>query len=54
MEPVRNYDYFDLNDNGNLAFTFEKDVKDLGNISKCLYSPSRIINELGILYSIRL
>ena len=50
VEPIRNYDYFNLDDNGNLTFTFwdEYDVKDFGHSNKGLYSPSRIINELGV------
>ena len=48
VEPIRSSDYLKLDDNGNLTFKYENDVKILGNINKCLYSPSRMIKELGV------
>ena len=47
VEPIRNYDIFNLDDNGYLAFTY-KNVKDLGNINNDLESPSRMIKTLGV------
>ena len=44
-EPIRNYDIFDLDDNGNLTFTYENKVKGLGNINEGLMPPSKIIKE---------
>ena len=48
-ELIIKYDIFDLNDNGNLTFTYGNEVKDLGNINKGLYPPSKMINELGVI-----
>ena len=48
VEPVRSSDYLNLDDNGHLAFTYENDVKDLGNIDKDLESPSKMIKKLGV------
>ena len=48
MLNIINYDIFHLNDNGNLTSMYENEVKDLGNINKGLYSPSKMNNELGV------
>ena len=44
-EPIRNYDNFDLDDNGKLTFTYK--VINFGNISEGLIPPSRIM-ESGV------
>ena len=41
-KPVRNYDCFDLDDNGNFTFTYENKVIDFGNIKEGLLPPSKI------------
>ena len=46
-EPIRNYNNFDLDDNGNLNFTYKNKVTVLGNINKGLLPPSKI-RELGV------
>ena len=46
-EPVRNYDNFHLDDNGNLTFTYKNKVINFGNIKEGLIPPSRI-RELGV------
>ena len=38
MDPIRNYDNFHLDDNGNLTFLPKNKVIDLGNISESLNS----------------
>ena len=43
VEPIRNSDSFDLDDNGNLTFVRKNEVLDLGNISEGLNSPSKMI-----------
>ena len=47
MEPIRDYDSFDIDDNGNLTFVCKNEVIDLGNISEGLDSPSKMIKKLG-------
>ena len=46
-EPIRNYDSFDLDDNGNLTFTYKSNVTNFGNINEHLITPLRI-RELGV------
>ena len=41
-EPIRNYDNFDPDDNGNLTFTYKNGIIKLGNISEGLIPPSGI------------
>ena len=41
-EPIRNYDNFDLDHNGNLTFTYKNKVINFGNINEGLIPPSRI------------
>ena len=47
MEPIRSTDCLNLDDNGNLTFVRKNKTIDLGNINSVLYSPSRIVEELG-------
>ena len=46
VEPIRNYDSFNLDDNGNLTFVRKDDVIHLGNINEGLISPSEMIEKL--------
>ena len=39
VEPIRNYDSFNLDDNGNLTFLRKDEVIDLSNINEDLDSP---------------
>ena len=48
VEPIRDYETFDIDDNGNLTFVHKKEVKGLGNIEEGLLSPSKMITKLGI------
>ena len=41
-EPIRNYDSFDLDNNGNLTFTYKNQVLDFGNVNEGLLPPSKI------------
>ena len=36
VKPIRNYDSFDLDDNGNLTFTYKNEVIDFGNFNEGL------------------
>ena len=45
-EPIRNYDSFDLYDNGKLTFVRKNEIIGLGNISEGLDSPSKMIKQL--------
>ena len=47
-EPIRNYDSFDLDDNGNLIFVHKSEVIGLGNINKGPDSPSKMIKKLSV------
>ena len=47
-EPIRIYDSFDLDDNGNLTFTYKNRVIDLGDINEGLNAPSKIFNKLSV------
>ena len=48
-EPtVRDYNSFNLDDNGNLNFTYKNKVINLDNINEDLKTPSAIIKELGV------
>ena len=47
-EPIRNYDGFDLDDNGNLIFVRKNEVIGLDNINEGLDSPSKMIKKLGV------
>ena len=46
-EPIRNYDNFDLNDSGNLTFTYKNKVINFLNINEGLIRPSQI-KESGV------
>ena len=46
-KPIRNYDNFDLDDNGNLIFTHKNKVINFGNINDHLLTPSKI-RKLGV------
>ena len=46
-EPIRNYDSFDPDENGNLTFTYKNKVIDFGYINEGLLPPSKI-RELGV------
>ena len=48
VEPIRNYDSFDIDDNGNLTFVRKNEVIGLRNINEGLDSPSKMIRELGV------
>ena len=48
VEPIRDYDSFDIDDNGNLTFVCKNEVIGLGNINEGLDSPSKMIKKLGI------
>ena len=47
-KPIRDHNGFDLDDNGNLIFTYKNKVINLGNINEGLKTPSTIIKELGV------
>ena len=47
VEPIRDYETFDIDDNGNLTFIHKNEVIGLGIIQEGLLSPSRMINKLG-------
>ena len=42
MEPIRNFDDFNPDDNGNLTFTYKNKVMKFWNINKRLIPPSEI------------
>ena len=46
-EPIRKYDSFDLEDDGELSYVSKKTVIDLGNINEGLKSPWEI-RKLGV------
>ena len=46
MEPIGDYDSFDINDNDNLTFVRKNEVIGLGNINEGLDSPSKMINPI--------
>ena len=48
VDPIRDYDSFDLDDSGNLTFVGKNEVIGLGNINEGLDSPSKIIKKLGV------
>ena len=48
VEPIRDYDTFDIDDNGNLNFVRKNEVIGLGNIDEGLDSPSKMIKKLGV------
>ena len=48
MEPIRDYNNLDLDDNGYLTFKYGDNVKGLGNINESLIPPSRMIKELCV------
>ena len=48
-EPIRNYDGFDLYDNGKLTFLRKSEVIGLGNVNEGLHSPSKTIQKLGVI-----
>ena len=48
MEPIRDYDSFDIDNNGNLTFVGKKEVTGRGNINEGLDSPSKMIKKLGV------
>ena len=47
VEPIRDYDSFDIDDNGNLTFLHKNEVIGLGSINEGLDSPSKMIKKLG-------
>ena len=47
-EPIKNYDSFDPDDNGNLTFVRKNEVIGLGNINEGPDSPSKMIKKLGV------
>ena len=47
VDPIRDYETFDIDDNGNLTFIHKNEVIGLGIIQEGLLSPSRMINKLG-------
>ena len=48
MKPIRSTDYLNLDNNGNLTFVRKNKAIDLGNVNRDLYSPSRMVEELGV------
>ena len=48
MEPIRDYDSFDLEDNGNLKLKYKGEEIYIGKINKGLNSPSKMIKKLGV------
>ena len=46
VEP--RYESFDLNNDGDLTFVHNNEVINLGNINEGLYSPSKMIEKLGV------
>ena len=48
VEPIREYDSFDIDDNSNLTFVHKNEVIGLGNIKEGLLSPSKMIAKLGV------
>ena len=48
VEPIRDYDSFDIDDNGNLTFVRKNEVIGLGNINEGLDSPSKMIRKSGV------
>ena len=48
VEPIRDYDSFDIDDNGNLTFVHKNEVMGVGNINEGLDSPSKMIKKLGV------
>ena len=48
MEPIREYDSFDTDDNSNLTFVRKNEVIGLGNINEGLDSSSKMIKKLGV------
>ena len=48
MDPVRDYDNFKLDDEGNLKFECKNERIDIGNINEDLNSPSKMIKKLGV------
>ena len=53
-EPIRDHNSVDLDDNGNLNFTYKNKVINLGNIKEGLKIPSTIIKEQEILRTLYL
>ena len=50
LEPNRQYDSFNIDDDGNLTFVRKNKVTDFGNIEEGLASPSKMISKLGVNY----
>ena len=48
VEPIRDYDSYDIDDNGNLTFVRKNEVIGLRNINEGLDSPSKMIKKLGV------
>ena len=48
VEPIRNYDSFSLDDNGNLTFVRINEKVDIGKSNVGLSSPSKMIKKLGV------
>ena len=48
MEPIRDYDSFNTDDNGNLTFVRKNEVTGLSNINEGLDSPSNMIKKLDV------
>ena len=48
VEPIRHYDSFDIDDNGNLTFVRKNEVIGLGGIDEGLDSPSKLIKKSGV------
>ena len=48
VELIREYDSFNMDDNGNLTFVRQNEVISLGNIEEGLISPSKMITKLGV------
>ena len=48
IEPIRDYEAFDIDENGNITFVYKNEVIGLGNIEGGLLSPSKMIKKLGV------
>ena len=48
VEPIRDYDTLDIDDNGNLTFVRKNEVIGIGNVDEGLDSPSKMIKKLGV------
>ena len=48
INPIRDYEAFDIDENGNSTFIYKNEVIGLGNVEGGLLSPSKMIRKLGV------